>query len=94
MGAGFTFINHSYTSYYYGNYDPNTGDYVSRETTEKDYHFIFDIGETPNFVGTLNFGYRRIPQDGGFTFSANLTPLFNAHGFWPLFGRVGLGYAF
>src|SRR5690554_5779451 len=63
LGAGFTFINHGYTSYYYGgNYDPNLGYSVARETTEKDYHFILDMGETPNVVGTLNFGYRRIPQ--------------------------------
>jgi len=30
----------------------------------------------------------------GFTFRANITPLFNTHGFWPLFAGIGLGYAF
>lgn len=97
VGAGFTFINYksSFTEYNYNNYDPNTGEYpVIGEVTEKDYHFILDMGATPAFVGTLNIGYRRIPENGGFTFRANITPLFNTKGFWPLFAGVGLGYAF
>lgn len=95
LGAGFTFVNYSYTHYGYNNDPYSPGDsYTITETTKKDYHFIFDMGDTPNLVGTLNFGYRRIPQDGGFTFRANLTPLFNSNGFWPLFAGVGFGYAF
>lgn len=97
VGAGFTFINYTnrYTVYDYNNYDPNTGESpIIGQKTEKDYHFILDIGDTPSFVGTLNIGYRRIPENGGFTFRANMTPLFNTRGFWPLFAGVGLGYAF
>jgi len=97
VGAGFTFVNYrnTYNIYDYSNYDPNTGESpVMGKITEKDYHFILDLGDTPNLVGTLNFGYRRIPEDGGFTFRANITPLFNTNGFWPLFIGIGLGYAF
>ncbi len=97
VGAGFTFINYTdtYTHYDYSNYDPNTGESpIIGRTTDKNYHFILDMGDTPAIVGTLNIGYRRIPENGGFTFRTNITPLFNAYGFWPLFAGVGLGYAF
>ncbi|HLT07691.1 MAG TPA: hypothetical protein VK014_09200 [Cyclobacteriaceae bacterium] len=97
VGAGLTFINYTstYTVYDYNSYNPSTGQYSSiSERKEKDYHFILDIGKTPTVVGTLNIGYRRIPEDGGFTYRINLTPLFNTNGFWPLFAGVGLGYAF
>lgn len=97
VGAGITLINYrnTYTSYDYSNWDPNSGEYpILGEVTEKDYHFILEMGETPSVVGTLNFGYRRIPENGGFTYRVNVTPLFNSHGFWPLFAGIGLGYAF
>lgn len=91
VGAGITFINYSSTYVTYSDpYNPNT----FRNVTDKDYDFILDIGKTPSVVGTLNIGYRRIPEDGGFTYRFNITPLFNANGFWPLFAGVGLGYAF
>lgn len=91
VGAGLTFIN--YSSRYVVYTDPYGPDNF-RDVTSKDYDFILEIGKTPSVVGTLNIGYRRIPEDGGFTYRVNVTPLFNAKGFWPLFGGVGLGYAF
>jgi hypothetical protein len=91
VGAGFTFINYSSTfTVYTDPYDPNN----VRQVTNKDYDFILDIGRTPSLLGTLNIGYRRIPEDGGFTYRINVTPLFTTKGFWPLFAGVGLGYAF
>lgn len=91
VGAGFTFINYSSTfTVYTDPYNPNTANKV----TNKDYDFILEIGKTPSVVGTLNIGYRRIPEDGGITYRANVTPLFNGNGFWPIFAGVGLGYAF
>lgn len=84
LGGGATFV------YYRDRYEDWTG-----ETYEnKNFNFILDTGDTPAFMGTLNFGYRRIPVDGGFTFKANLTPIFNQNGFWPLWVGVGFGYAF
>lgn len=97
VGGGVTFINYKYSYEHYNYYvDPDTGEYIqtSEQVTRKDWHFILDVDETPGFMGTLNFGYRRIPLDGGFTFRASLTPIFNNHGFWPLFAGIGLGYAF
>lgn len=98
IGGGFTFINYRYSYEDYGYYiDPDTGEYIqtnSEQVIRKDWHFILDVDKTPGIMGTLNFGYRRIPVDGGFTFRANLTPLFNNNGFWPLFAGIGLGYAF
>jgi hypothetical protein len=97
VGGGFTFINYKSTfSHYSAVQDPQTGEWTEThvEETRKDWSFILDIDETPAVLGTLNFGYRRIPEDGGFTFRANITPIFNNHGFWPLFAGIGLGYAF
>lgn len=45
-------------------------------------------------VGTMNFGYRSEPTDGGFLFRANLTPVFGGFGFYPFYGGVSFGYAF
>ncbi|MDO9550859.1 MULTISPECIES: hypothetical protein [Rhodonellum] len=84
VGGGTTFI-YSRDTYTYGNQSPQ----VSR-----DFDFILNSGNTPAFMGTLNLGYRRIPVDGGFTFRANLTPIFNQNGFWPIWAGVGFGYAF
>ncbi|QDH79684.1 hypothetical protein FKX85_11810 [Echinicola soli] len=88
IGAGATFVNFRKTGY---DYD-NNGNSV--ETESKEWHFILDVGETPSVMGTLNFGYRRIPDEPGVTWRANLTPVFNGDGFWPLFAGIGIGYAF
>jgi len=87
IGAGATLVNYkdTYFDYYSGG---------SSEESDKYYQFILDMGETPSVMGTLNFGYRRIPEEEGFTWRVNLTPLFNGDGFWPLFAGVGFGYAF
>src|SRR5690606_2961666 len=82
VGAGFTFINYSDT--YTGYTDPYNP-VTERKVTSKDYDFILEIGKTPSIIGTLNIGYRRIPEDGGFTYRVNVTPLFNGNGFWPIF---------
>ncbi|ERM82095.1 hypothetical protein P872_08475 [Rhodonellum psychrophilum GCM71 = DSM 17998] len=83
VGGGTTFI-YAKRTYKYGNqYDEYS-----------DFDFILESDNTPAFMGTLNLGYRRIPVDGGFTFRANLTPIFNQNGFWPIWAGVGFGYAF
>ncbi|MHA7128474.1 hypothetical protein [Algoriphagus namhaensis] len=45
-------------------------------------------------IGTMTFGYRREPTDGGFLFRASMTPVFGSGTFWPLFFGVSFGYAF
>lgn len=50
--------------------------------------------EFDQLIGTLTFGYRRQPLDGGFTWKISLTPLFAEGVFWPYFGGVGVGYSF
>lgn len=85
VGGGATFI------YYRSEYSDwgSTGTQV-----RKDFDFILNSGDTPTFMGTMNFGYRKIPVNGGFNFRANLIPVFNKNGFWPLWAGVGIGYAF
>lgn len=85
VGGGATFIY--YRNLYY--------DWSSNSTqVRNDFDFILNSGDTPALMGTLNFGYRKIPVNGGFTFRANLTPVFNQNGFWPIWAGVGFGYAF
>jgi hypothetical protein len=64
------------------------------KTEESDINFILPVDGSPSLMGTMNIGYRKIPENGGFTWRVNLTPIFNNNGFWPLFAGVGLGYAF
>ncbi|UJP63403.1 hypothetical protein [Mongoliitalea daihaiensis] len=85
MGLGTTFI------YYRDRWEDWNG---AGTTTYKEFDFILPSGNTPAFMGVFNLGYRRVPVDGGFTFRANLTPIFNHNGFWPLWVGVGFGYAF
>ncbi|WP_185974325.1 hypothetical protein [Litoribacter populi] len=86
IGAGATFVRYrdTYTQWY-GNQSVQT---------RTNWDFILDTGDTPALMGTLNLGYRRVPVDGGFTFKANLNPIFNHNGFWPLWFGIGFGYAF
>ena len=44
-------------------------------------------------IGTLTFGYRYQPVDGGFTFRGSFNPMFNSSQFLPYFG-ISLGYTF
>lgn len=97
VGAGTTLIyfrNKVTHTNYYHNSQTNESYYTSVEHTQKNYSWILDSGDTPAFMGTLNFGYRKVPEDGGFLFSANLVPAFNHEGFWPLWAGLGFGYAF
>ncbi len=64
------------------------------EFVNKNYNFFLDFNNTPSLMGTLNVGYRFIPNDDGFTFRANVAPFFNDTGFWLLFGGISAGNAF
>lgn len=96
MGFGVTFFaydeeNYSYCTDWY--YDAN-GNYVCNSYGDSNYEFILPVDGSPSLMGTMNFGYRRVPIDGGFTWKVNLNPIFNNNGFWPLYAGVGFGYAF
>jgi hypothetical protein len=98
FGFGATFFAYDESTYSYcanGYYDSN-GQFICTSTaySESSYEFILPVDGSPSLMGTLNFGYRRVPVDGGFTWRLNLTPIFNNNGFWPLFLGVGFGYAF
>lgn len=46
------------------------------------------------FIGTMSFGYRLEPQNGGFLFRAGITPIFDRSSFFPFWPQVSFGYAF
>ncbi|MFL0683328.1 MAG: hypothetical protein ACJLTB_08875 [Algoriphagus aquaeductus] len=100
LGAGMTLFAFNQDRYSYSycssGYVDASGQYICTNTVVENYgyEFILPVNGSPNLMGTLNFGYRKIPVDGGFTWRINLTPIFNNNGFWPLFAGVGFGYAF
>jgi len=54
---------------------------------------IFDEDDG-NVIGTMSFFYRVQPQDGGFSFRAGLSPVFNKNYFIPYYGGLSFGYTF
>lgn len=97
VGAGVTLFGMDDNSYSYcanGYFDPNGMYLCTDQVTTNSYNFILPVDNSPSLMGTMNFGYRKVPVDGGFTFRVNLTPIFNNNGFWPLFAGIGVGYAF
>lgn len=97
IGGGFTFFafdNKWDDGCSSGYFDANGNFICDSFSSNSDYNFILDVDGSPSVMGTLNFGYRRIPVDGGFTWKVNLNPIFNNNGFWPLYAGVGFGYAF
>lgn len=51
-------------------------------------------GDFTATFGHLLFGYRMQPLNGGFTFRAFISPVFNKNGFIPYYGGVSFGYKF
>lgn len=47
-----------------------------------------------DFVGSMSFSYRLQPVDGGFSFRAGLSPIFNKDFFMPYYAGLSLGYSF
>ncbi len=97
LGFGMTFFAFNEDNNRYcinGYYDQNSGQYICSTYESYDYNFILDVDGSPSVMGTMNFGYRKVPTDGGFLWKINVNPIFNNNGFWPLFGGVGIGYAF
>ncbi|HKG08182.1 MAG TPA: hypothetical protein VKB19_17080 [Pedobacter sp.] len=47
-----------------------------------------------NLIGTMSFFYRVQPEDGGFSFRAGLSPVFNGDFFLPYYGGISFGYSF
>lgn len=45
-------------------------------------------------IGTMTFGYRKQPADGGFMWKIAITPIIAEGIFWPYYGGLALGYAF
>jgi hypothetical protein len=65
--------------------------FVNSKGDENDFLSLDDAKGT---IGTMTFGYRYQPEDGGFHFKASLNPIFNSSTFFPFFGGIGVGYTF
>lgn len=53
-----------------------------------------DPGMFQTSFGNITLGYRLAPARGGFTFKAQMTPIFGNGYFFPFFYGVGFGYKF
>lgn len=65
--------------------------YINSKGDERDF---LSLDNAKSTIGTMTFGYRYQPEDGGFNFRASLNPIFNSSTFFPLFGGVSVGYTF
>lgn len=92
LGVGATFLHYEGFEYYEDYRCDATGCYPVGRVYAGD--FILPISNVNSVMGTLNFGYRRIPVGSGFTWKAAVTPIFNNNGFWPLYAGIGIGYKF
>jgi hypothetical protein len=92
LGFGATYLHYKGYSYYEDYVCGVTGCYPTGKVYAGD--FILPISNVNSVMGTLNFGYRRMPTGSGFTWRAAITPVFNENGFWPLYAGVGIGYKF
>ena len=50
--------------------------------------------ENPNLIGTMVFGYRSQPEDGGFMFRGGFAPIISEGSFIPYYPYISLGYTF
>lgn len=62
-------------------------------TGDSDENDVLFVDESQVF-GTMVFGYRRQPVDGGFMFRAGISPIFGQGNFVPYYGYLSLGYTF
>lgn len=79
MGGGASLVQLGYTEYYYNGWGGTTSTEKKSET---------------QFMGTLTFGYRKQPVDGGFNFRAGLSPIFREGSFIPYLPYISFGYSF
>jgi hypothetical protein len=61
-----------------------------KDNNENEVLFIDGDG----FFGTMNFGYRKQPVDGGFMFRAGIAPVFGKGNFIPWWPYLSLGFSF
>ncbi|SFC68580.1 hypothetical protein SAMN05421747_11930 [Parapedobacter composti] len=78
MGAGASYVNNSYTQLYW---DANDEWRRDRQANSQ-------------IMGSLTFGYRKQPIDGGFNFRAGLSPIFYKENFIPYLPYLSFGYSF
>jgi len=64
------------------------------KSSDKDENDFLSFDNTSGLLGTMTFGYRYQPVNGGFNFRASINPVFNSSNFIPYFGGLSFGYTF
>lgn len=82
IGGGATYVRHKTPMYFYDFVDG----YYENERWETRHR--------NEVMGTLAFGYRRQPVDGGFNFRAGISPILYKGDFVPYLPYVSFGYSF
>jgi len=78
MGGGITFYSENTNAVPYGDYD----------------NIKNSNNVASNIIGTLNFGYRSQPEDGGYCFRVGVAPIITKNNFMPLWPYISFGYSF
>lgn len=79
MGVGASYVRNSYDSYRWS----GNGNVEYREKVTEN-----------QVLGSLAFGYRKQPVDGGFNFRAGLSPILFDGNFIPYLPYISFGYSF
>jgi hypothetical protein len=66
--------------------------FINASGNGEDEFLSFD--EAKGTIGTMTFGYRYQPVNGGFNFRASINPIFNSSNFIPYFAGISIGYTF
>jgi hypothetical protein len=86
VGGGITF------------YNAKTNDVFFQERYDVVYvngnYYYSNPKASTGIYGTLNFGYRYQPADGGFNFRAGNSPIITGHEFYPFWPYISFGYTF
>ncbi|MBD1365238.1 hypothetical protein IDJ77_15590 [Mucilaginibacter sp. ZT4R22] len=90
VGAGATFYHYNSDSHsdFFGD---RYYDYTEYPT---DYYPQSQRHTENGVYGSLNFGYRYQPIDGGFTFRGGFSPIFSSHQLIPYWPYLSFGYSF
>ncbi|RWY51131.1 hypothetical protein [Mucilaginibacter gilvus] len=90
IGAGATFFQ--YSSYSSNTFFGNSNSYYDYINYPEDYSY--ERHSQVGAFGSLNFGYRYQPADGGFSFRGGFSPIFSSHDFVPYWPYLSFGYTF
>lgn len=84
VGGGITYYNSKTNEVFFS----------EQKTSDGNGNILYNGTSKSGILGTLNFGYRYQPVDGGFSFRGGVSPVITSEQFIPFWPYVSFGYAF